>query len=1172
MPNRVISVVLRGEIGDFVGKMRASSSAVKATVASMTDGSKESAAFRQNLTSLGNTAGKFGLVAAGGVALAVRAFANFDEAMSAVAASGEDARGSIDALREAAIDAGARTKFSATEAAAAIENLAKAGVSAKDILGGGLDGALNLAAAGGLDVAQAAEIAATAMNQFGLSGADVPHVADLLSAAAGKAMGSVADMGAAFKFVGPVASQLGVSMEQTAGTIALLAQNGVLGEQAGTSLRGILSSLTSPSKIASDTMAELGLNMYNASGEFIGLEGVAGALQTSLGGLSNAERDAALGRIFGNEQITAARILYAGGAEDVKKWTDAVDDQGFAAETAAIKMDNLKGDLEKLKGSLETALIGTGEGANGPLREMVQLLGGLVDAYNELPGPIKTTILAGAGLTAAVGGSAFAVTRAIDAFSGLRTNLEGVGASFEKANKKALATRVGIGAVGLGLTAISGPAHNADESLGKLVDTAAAVALGFAVAGPWGAALAGGVSLLSAFGGQSASAAAQQKKLDSAGASVASTLDAQTGALTDLTRATAAKELADAGVLDAAKQMGISLKTTLDAALGNADALKQVTDASEAWANASAKSGDYTEKEEAALNLFRDGVGATTEAIEEQRKKTGQVAEATGGLSSEFDTVGVEARDAAAEVQSLSDALDDLLNPLLSQDQATVAWRQSLMSLNEDLSKQGRSLDLNTKAGLDNRNAIRDRVEALQASAAADSEAGVAADKVGDKLKRGRSAIIDAGVAAGFSEREMRKYLKQLGLTPANIKTLIQAQDGATPKITKVKTGLGILDGITAAPRIALAGAGAAQSAINGVSVGLALLPKEKTITIYTRNQTKQATGGEAGLGVRAQGPVVGPGTGTSDSIPALLSNGEHVLTAAEVQKAGGQGAIYRMRAAIMAGVMPAFAAGGAVGQPASPLELKQQEKTIRDIERSLAEREKFGKKPKKGRDTRPSRNVLRGLDRQIALLELSEAKQDLRDLKSGKESRLEAREKAKQDAIDAANDLSSAQTSAKGSILSQFKLGDNASPLSVEKNLSRLIANAREFTALLASLKSKGASPWLLAQLVEAGPTGAAIRLARQYDNDAAALASINGQAGLLDQISSQYGQLVADPRFMAPGAFNAGYAPPTGPTVVRSSLVGAEVAMGTDGVIRFVQGQIMTVLDGQATEARFG
>lgn len=1125
MTDRIAKIILRGDIAGLKASMTAASKSVNDVAGRMTAASKEGERFRQNLSAVGDTAGKFGLVAAAGVGLAVRAFANFDEAMSAVAASGQDARSSIDDLRKAAIDAGARTKFSATEAAEAIENLAKAGVSAADILGGGLDGALDLAAAGGLGVAEAAEIAATAMNQFSKTGADVPHIADLLAAAAGKAMGEVADMGAAFKFVGPVASQLGVSMEQTAGSIALLAQNGVLGEQAGTSLRGMLTSLTSPSAIASDTMKKLGISMYDAKGEFIGLDGLAGQLKSQLGGLGEAERNAALGRIFGNEQITAARILYAGGAEDVRKWTAAVDDQGFAAETAAIKMDNLKGDLEQLGGALETALIGTGEGANGPLREMVQLLSTLVDGYNSLPGPIKTLILAGGGLTAAVGGTAFAASRAISAYSGLKENLSEVGASFDKTKAKAVGMRLGAATAGAGLAALSGPAHEADEALGDLVDTASAAAFGFAVGGPIGAALAAGVSILSSFGNQTAAAAQAQEKFQTAGKRVADTLDAQTGALTDLTRATAGKELADAGVLQSAKAMGISLEDTLNAALGGEDALKRVTAASESWADSLARSGDYTEDQEGTLQLFREGVGATSDAIADQRTEMGLVKEATGGMSSEISAAGGAAEAATDQIEGLSDALDGLLDPLLSQDQAMVEWKRSIQSLTKDLLENGGGLDSNTKAGQDNRDMIRDRVSALKDSAQADLEATGNQEKFASKLERGAKQILEAGTAAGISKKEMRGYLETLGLTPSQIKTLIKAQDDATPKIKGVGDDLANLDGKSANPKVGVDTSGARneintlQRLINGMN--------GKTVRVAVEG----GTGG--GITRNATGGAIrGKGTGTSDSILSWVSNGEHVLTAEEVEKAGGQDEVYRLRAAIRSGNMPAFASGGAVGR-ASALEIKSQQRTVRDLERSLREREEYGKK-RKGKK-RPTRLVLKpgSLDRQIAQLELSEARRELRDLKSGAAAKREKKDEAREAKESAAEQVRQDVGSAKADFSSNFSISGLSSTGSVSRRLDSMIADATLFTTLLSDLKKKGASPWLLAQLVNEGPTKAAIRLAKQYSTDSAALAAINGKASQIDALSSQYGGMVGNPKFSSAAAWNPGISNSSSKTV---------------------------------------
>ena len=407
MTDRVSKIILRGDISDLQAKMVAAGKSVSAFGDKVTAQDKKSQQFRKGLTSVGDAAGKMGLVAAAGLGAMVVASAKFDSSMSKVAAATRGSASDMAALRAAAIKAGADTAFSATEAADAITAMSKAGVSTKDILGGGLNGALSLAAAGELDVGQAAEIAATAMNQFGLAGKDIPHIADLLAAGAGKAMGEVTDMGQALKYVGPVAHQMGISIEETVGTIADLASQGILADQAGTSLRGMLTSLTSPSKIASKTMESLGIELYNARGKFIGFNGVAEQLHKTMGNLSNAERDQKLGMIFGNEQITAARILYQGGAKAIDDWTRASNDQGFAVENAAIKMDNLGGDIEKLKGSLQTLLITGGDGTQGFLRGVTQGTEQAVNALNALPAPAKNASVALLAITAVTGGALF---------------------------------------------------------------------------------------------------------------------------------------------------------------------------------------------------------------------------------------------------------------------------------------------------------------------------------------------------------------------------------------------------------------------------------------------------------------------------------------------------------------------------------------------------------------------------------------------------------------------------------------------------------------------------------------------------------------------------------------------------------------------------------------------
>ncbi|MEE6273524.1 phage tail tape measure protein [Georgenia sp. MJ206] len=423
MTTRSVVAKLRLEIGDYV---RNAATAVKVTKSmgdAAEDAAKRSTSSQQQQTSLmsraaesartnqqawttaGTAATAFGAATLAGVGLAIATYAQFDEAMSSVQAATHETTDNMELLREAAIQAGADTAFSATEAAAGIEELAKAGVSTADILGGGLAGALDLAAAGEIGVAEAAETAASAMTQFRLGGESVTHIADLLAAGAGKAQGGVSDLSQALNQSGLVASQMGLSLEETVGSLSMFASAGMVGSDAGTSFRSALLRLANPTKESAGLMEELGLKFYDAQGDFIGMEGVAAQLETRLAGLTQEQRNAALAQLFGQDAIRAASILYTEGADGVAEWTAAVDDSGYAAETARLRMDNLKGDLEALGGSWETLLIRMGESADGPLRFLVQSLDGLIDSLGQLPGWAHT---AGLGLGALSGSAALA--------------------------------------------------------------------------------------------------------------------------------------------------------------------------------------------------------------------------------------------------------------------------------------------------------------------------------------------------------------------------------------------------------------------------------------------------------------------------------------------------------------------------------------------------------------------------------------------------------------------------------------------------------------------------------------------------------------------------------------------------------------------------------------------
>uniref|UniRef100_UPI00366EC2C6 phage tail tape measure protein n=1 Tax=Bacillus mobilis TaxID=2026190 RepID=UPI00366EC2C6 len=342
-----------------------------------------------------------GLVAAFG--LAAFAAARFEKSMSEVRAVTDGSAGDMKKLSDAALAAGQATKYSATQAANAEAELARAGVSTADIVGGALKGSLDLAASGQLELGESAIISAQAMNAFKLEGRDVGHIADVISAGAGKSATNVHDRGMAFRQAALLSSQTGLSLEQTVGTLSLFAQNALTGSDAGTSLKVMLQRLVPQSKEAAAMMKSIGFSAYDAQGNFVGLTALAGQMKTSFSKLTPEARNAAMATIFGSDAVRAATILYEAGANGVDSWVNAVNDSGYATRVAATMTDNLAGDVERLAGALETALISSGSSANVMLRDMAQVLTSVVNWYSSLSPEVQSTVTVMAGMVGVAG-------------------------------------------------------------------------------------------------------------------------------------------------------------------------------------------------------------------------------------------------------------------------------------------------------------------------------------------------------------------------------------------------------------------------------------------------------------------------------------------------------------------------------------------------------------------------------------------------------------------------------------------------------------------------------------------------------------------------------------------------------------------------------------------------
>lgn len=823
MTERSIKVTLRANVADFNRQIKSAATSLEqlaakgdptGKVAETTMGRlAQSAQLQRAAWDTASTAMVgYGVAAAAAAGYVVKSFADFDQAMSNVQAATHESAENMDQLREAAIQAGADTAFSASEAAGAIEELAKAGVSTADILNGGLKGSLDLAAAGGLGVADAAGIASVALTQFKLSGADVGHVADLLAAGAGKAMGDVSDLGAALKQAGLVASQTGLSIEETTGGLAAFASAGLLGSDAGTSFKTMLLNMTPQSKQAAKYMEELGISAYDAEGKFVGLANYAGQLHDSLSKLTAEDRQEALKKMFGQDAIRAASILYEQGADGIQSWIDKVNDAGYAAETAEARMDNLNGDLEKLGGSFETLFIKSGSGANDFLRTIVQFAEQAVNAFSALPAPVQQGALgllaftSAAALTAGTGmkvftmitdvrtamaslnGSVPFLTRIMEGFSGMRGGLA--------------ETRAAIGGFGTawvtaranGVSNVNALAQAATPALAGIGNAAkgAGSALLGAFGGPWGlaatAAVVGLTAVLGEYQQQQAAATARAKEY-------ADSLDGITNAATDSTRSLALKNLSkDIEVIGlfgkqntgrsaakAFKELGGDIKDFVDAAAGSAEAMDRVQAVFDRY-NAMADGVDKT-KLAVAYGDAKKGLEEQTTALAKAKEQNELAAEAGIKNSSAQDQLAGAANQAAKAMQDQAKATQDLIDAQKTLQDIILGERGSWRNLydaidaaNAAVEKNGQTLDITTAAGRANQAALDDLAKSGWELVESMEKNGATMEDMQAAMQLTRDNFISVAQSMGLSADQAAALADQLNLIPTNIESHVTAE------------------------------------------------------------------------------------------------------------------------------------------------------------------------------------------------------------------------------------------------------------------------------------------------------------------------------------------------------------------------------------------------------------
>lgn len=745
-----------------------------------------------------------GITAAG---LAVAAFgvtsvkmaADFDEQMSTVQANSGATTAQLGQLREAALQAGASTVYTASESAGAINDLAKAGMSVSDILSGGLTASLNLAAAGQMDVGNAAEYMSQALTMFHLSGKNAASTADALAAGADKAVGNVSDFGDALNNCGVMANSFGMNLQETVGVLGLFAQNGIVGAEAGTQLNSMLMRLAHPASDAEGTMKELGISTHDASGKFVGMANLAGQLHDKLGKLTDQQRQEAEATIFGSYAIKGAGIIMDAGKQGVEDWTKAVSDSGFAAQQASNKTNNLKGDLKMLESATQSAMTKIGEGAQGPLRSFTQGLTDLITDFGNLPAGVQQAIVLGASLTGILAGLHKAVTplntstsAAAQSFGLLVDPIQRIAiagpqlkSAFTDITTAIKGTDTAAMADGLTRTQIA--ARGLRGGLEGIVTL---------LGGPWGVALTVAGLALAAFSSAQQKAKQAQDELKTSIESSSNIAETIAGHFQEL-------KIGGEDASKAMKEMGVNLTDVTSSAMGNGTAMQKVKDALEAYVEAAgddtaemsrrrAVADDLTSeinKESKAYKEASSKVREKTKAASDAVNADGKSASSAKQAASANKDLGSSAKDAAEEIDGLVKSLFGLESNNLNADEAVDQLNQKIGQLSDTckdngvvFNENGDLLDRFSEKGTKTRQALEDIASSAQNAAEKILKQGENTnfsngeiDRANGVLADARDALIRQAEASGMGEKAANDLADRWGLSSDSIKAAIES-------------------------------------------------------------------------------------------------------------------------------------------------------------------------------------------------------------------------------------------------------------------------------------------------------------------------------------------------------------------------------------------------------------
>lgn len=708
------------------------------------------------------------LVAAG--AASVSTAATFESAMSGVAGALGQPADSMGELSELALQMGADTIFSANESAAAMQELAKGGLTEADIKAGALKASMDLAAAGGLDLATAANTIVQSMGAFGLSADDTARAANALAGSANASSADVSDLTQGLSQCSAAASNAGWDIESTTAVLGMFADAGIQGSDAGTSLKTMLQRLSAPTGEAATMMEQLGIETRDADGNMLSASQVADQLQGALGSVDSATRDMALSTIFGSDAMRAATVFMNQGAEGLSKYEQATRDTQSASRMAEAQMGDTARAIEEMKGAIETAAIEVGGALAPAVTEVAKTVGQLAEGFSELDDATQANIVKAAALAAAMGPAAKALQGVTGAASGV------YGALSKLKAVQAAGQLTGIGAAARtmagGFLSAAAPIAAVTAALGIAVASGAKVAQMAAdnaeAAREW--AERNENLRVAAEGVSGALASVDPTKLSEAAGdadSASGALDGAAESASDFAaRMSEAAEASNQGLEDAASRIQESAERLAKVDVSNAQLQGYVDTMRELGGQGELTDAQMVELE-AAVRRFNEVTGSSVTIVDEQTGALSQTADAIQGVA---DAYMAQAK-AQAYQQELTGLYEQQIEQARELEKATQDVAEAQVRLWE--SQRGAGFDdMLSQLGL-----TREQLVALTAADRDFASQMVnatkpAADAYTGSLQQQKGATDEAIGALANAEAAQAGYQAQLDGTTSDIASM----------------------------------------------------------------------------------------------------------------------------------------------------------------------------------------------------------------------------------------------------------------------------------------------------------------------------------------------------------------------------------------------------------------